>query len=140
MAKPQEKKAFMNSPSSPINEHEQEGNDDYEETFSARGCSCFRLFCFERRQSNGWESNRLLQQHNGEHKETWLANMLRPVKESSEMLAGPKWKNFIRRVGKYFGKRKTQFRYDSHSYALNFDDGTVEDETVFLGEEQRTGL
>ena len=56
------------------------------------------------------------------------------MREWSEILAGPKWKTFIRRVGRSqfcgFGgddgsSRPDQvgFRYDSSSYSLNFDDG-----------------
>ena len=59
------------------------------------------------------------------------------MREWSEILAGPKWKTFIRRVGRSQccggggcgdgggGNRPDQvgFRYDSWSYSLNFDDG-----------------
>ncbi|KAA8535279.1 hypothetical protein F0562_030282 [Nyssa sinensis] len=119
-----DKQAFKNY--SPIMEHDPE-NDmyGYEETFSAGGCGCFRLFCCKRRQSNGGESRCLLPQKGG-HKETWLAKELKKAKEVSELVAGPKWKNLIRKVSKCFNKKKssrTQFQYDPHSYALNFDDG-----------------
>ena len=58
------------------------------------------------------------------------------MREWSEILAGPKWKTFIRRVGRNQccggsgdggggNNRPDQvgFRYDSWSYSLNFDDG-----------------
>ncbi|KAL7221821.1 hypothetical protein ACSBR1_023711 [Camellia fascicularis] len=118
---------MMKSSSSPVKEHKQEGSDTnngYQKTISgflANGCDCFRLFCFERQQSNDGEARHLLEQE-GEHKETWLVNKLKRVKEASELLAGPKWKNFIRRFSKYFNKKKrTQFQYDPQSYTLNFD-------------------
>ncbi|GMP35490.1 hypothetical protein CsSME_00007900 [Camellia sinensis var. sinensis] len=118
------------SSSSPTKEHEQEGSDTdngYPETISgflASGCGCFRLFCFERQRSNDGEARRLLEQE-GEHKETWLVNNLKRLKEASELLAGPKWKKFVRRLSKYFNKKKrrTQFQYDPQSYDLNFDHG-----------------
>uniref|UniRef100_A0A5B7BTZ2 Putative stress induced protein n=1 Tax=Davidia involucrata TaxID=16924 RepID=A0A5B7BTZ2_DAVIN len=133
MAKPEEKPAFMNC--SPIREHEEEENDidGYEETVSARGCGCLRLFCFEwRRQSSDGDNRNLLQQ-----KETWLVKKVKEAKEVSERVAGPKWKNFIRKISKYFSqqKAKTQFQYDPHSYALNFDDGFdhEEEDGLLLG-------
>ncbi|XP_052181858.1 uncharacterized protein LOC127794648 [Diospyros lotus] len=99
------------------------------EDYSASGCSCFRLFCF----GSGRDAveGRGLLQPGGEQKESqrWVATKLREVKEASEMVAGPKWKNFIRRISKYFNKKyRNQFQYDPQSYALNFDDGVGEDD------------
>ncbi|XVF54155.1 hypothetical protein PTKIN_Ptkin05aG0158100 [Pterospermum kingtungense] len=53
------------------------------------------------------------------------------VREWSEMVAGPRWKTFIRRFnrnksgtgGYVAGGRYGQFHYDPLSYALNFDEG-----------------
>ncbi|PON91593.1 hypothetical protein TorRG33x02_126320 [Trema orientale] len=64
----------------------------------------------------------------GEDQVSWLAKSGKKVKEVSELLAGPKWKNFIRRFGRSCNgviiskKRRVQFHYDPQSYALNFDD------------------
>jgi hypothetical protein len=49
---------------------------------------------------------------------------LKKVKEASEIVAGPKWKTFIRKIGAYIKKRKqrnNQAQYDAESYTLNFD-------------------
>ncbi|XP_012081227.1 uncharacterized protein LOC105641315 [Jatropha curcas] len=96
----------MATPYSPIIEHEDEGYEyDYEEeASSSSGCNCFRVFCFRK---------------------------FKKVKEVSEVVAGPKWKTFIRKISLYFNKQKnnhhhnnnSQFQYDPQSYALNFDDG-----------------
>ncbi|KAH7853393.1 hypothetical protein Vadar_001864 [Vaccinium darrowii] len=145
MAKPQEKQAFFpSSTTTPIIEHEQEGiddGDDYAEASSATLCGCFRFFRFNR-SGGGEDSRRLLKNQRGDHdyhqhKETsaWLENNLKSVKEFTEVVAGPKWKNFIRKLGKLFNKKekRTHFQYDSYSYALNFDDGEDDDENLHGG-------
>lgn len=52
-----------------------------------------------------------------------MARKLKKVKEVSEMVAGPKWKTFIRKMGGYLKgkKQRNRFQYDPESYALNFD-------------------
>lgn len=50
---------------------------------------------------------------------------LKKIREWSEIIAGPKWKTFIRRFNRA-GKGAPgsgKFQYDPLSYALNFDDG-----------------
>ncbi|RAL46876.1 unnamed protein product [Cuscuta campestris] len=93
--------------------------------FQGRGC-CFWLPCFRRRPSGVWERI----QTSGGHKEeinTWLSKgvqVFMRVREWSELVAGPRWKTFIRR----FNKRRSKpgmFRYDPVSYALNFDEGSA---------------
>lgn len=45
------------------------------------------------------------------------------VREWSEIVAGPKWKTFIRRFNRHNRHRhQSKFQYDPLSYALNFDD------------------
>lgn len=61
--------------------------------------------------------------------ESWAAKKLKEIKEMSEVVAGPKWKNFIRKIGGYFNgnnrrrrnMRRQDFQYDSFEYELNFD-------------------
>ncbi|XP_076908308.1 uncharacterized protein LOC143565120 [Bidens hawaiensis] len=49
--------------------------------------------------------------------------VLKKIREWSEIVAGPRWKTFIRR----FNRNKTsKFQYDPISYALNFDMGPLE--------------
>ncbi|KAE9464328.1 hypothetical protein C3L33_03746, partial [Rhododendron williamsianum] len=143
MAKPQEKQAFPNTTTTPpIIEHEQEGfdmDDDYPETSSATGCGCFRLFRFCR-SCGGEDSWRLLNNQRGDHHQTtWLESKLKDAKEFSEVVAGPKWKNFIRKLGKLFHKKekRTTRQYDPYSYALNFDEGEEDDEYLGNGYSSR---
>ncbi|KAB2076656.1 hypothetical protein ERO13_A06G050000v2 [Gossypium hirsutum] len=93
-----------------------------------KGCGCFNLFCLKRRRSYNHinESNTLLHQRGEQHTEEWWKCKLNKLKQFSEKVAGPKWKNFIRKMGGYCDKRKDQknrFQYDPCSYALNFDEG-----------------
>lgn len=57
--------------------------------------------------------------------EKWWGKKLKVLKEISEKIAGPKWKNFIRSFscGKKKIRRDVDFTYDLRSYSLNFDDG-----------------
>lgn len=52
---------------------------------------------------------------------------LMKVREVSEVVAGPKWKTFIRKIGGVCRKNRRaqrgQFGYDAKGYALNFDGG-----------------
>ncbi|GJS42107.1 hypothetical protein Tco_0567150 [Tanacetum coccineum] len=56
------------------------------------------------------------------------------IKEWSELVAGPKWKTFIRRLSKKRSKHNSIFKYDPASYSLNFDEGKahVEDDDLFF--------
>lgn len=105
------------------------GDDDMQEImFAKRGCSiCSWMPCFS---SSGpspswWERVR-----SPENKERWWSRGWMKVREWSEIVAGPKWKTFIRRfnnnnknrIGNSY-VRHGSFNYDPLSYALNFDDG-----------------
>ncbi|KAJ6296224.1 hypothetical protein OIU78_024128 [Salix suchowensis] len=124
MAKPHV--TFMSPISSPRMSQEKEGFDhqgDHEqETYSSSGCCCFRIFTFNLRRNNEREYDLLNQ--NCDSRDPWLARKLKKVKEASEVLAGPKWKTFIRKISALIKKKKqrnNQFQYDAESYALNFD-------------------
>ncbi|KAG2300466.1 hypothetical protein Bca52824_036940 [Brassica carinata] len=113
-------------------------DDMHEAMFAKRGC-CFFLPCLGSSQPSGpggnvwWQRIRTVDKL--EPDERWWISGWNKMREWSEILAGPKWKTFIRRVGRsrFCGcggdggssSRPDQvgFRYDSSSYSLNFDDG-----------------
>ncbi|CAA7023233.1 unnamed protein product [Microthlaspi erraticum] len=95
-------------------------SDDYEETAAFCGCGYFRSFSVNRWRrggDGGWSGS--LQEEN------WGSRKLKGLKEVSEKIAGPKWKNFIRSFsnGRKKMKRDVDFTYDLKNYSLNFDDG-----------------
>lgn len=102
--------------------------DDYEETATFCGCGYFRKLCVvrwrrrddESRSRGGWSG--CLQEERGGK---WGSEKLKGLKEISEKIAGPKWKNFIRSFssGRKKMKRDVDFTYDLKNYSLNFDDG-----------------
>ncbi|KAF3654264.1 putative homeobox protein knotted-1-like LET12-like [Capsicum annuum] len=125
---------MMNNTYSPIRETPREGTESYyhEEPSSSIWSACFPCF-----QSKEVEANSLLHDSSSSSS-SWMVNKLKELKEYSEVVAGPKWKNMVRKIGKYFNnnpnkKRTTQFQYDSDSYALNFanDDGNGGDDGLF---------
>ncbi|KAL6997200.1 hypothetical protein U1Q18_007322 [Sarracenia purpurea var. burkii] len=100
-------------------------------------------FCIPRSSSNGslavgpdwWRRIRLTGNEEG-----WWArgiNVLKKIREWSEIIAGPRWKTFIRRFNrnKSGGSRHGKFQYDPLSYALNFDDGVSPGPNSELDEE-----
>ncbi|KAL2458003.1 hypothetical protein Adt_46113 [Abeliophyllum distichum] len=113
---------------------EKQGGVDYEEAASATGCGCFRSFCGGWKQSRSQGESHHLLQERGVHKETWLVTKLKKLKEYSELVAGPKWKNIVRKVGKFCNPKKkskntmTEFQYSPGSYILNFDCGGEDEE------------
>ncbi|KAL7137836.1 hypothetical protein ABFS83_10G120700 [Erythranthe nasuta] len=101
-------------------------HEDYEEASTA-GCGCLRRFCFglyAKEESNSY----LLPQEEGGASAP-LIN-LKKLRDFSELVAGPKWNNFVRKIGnkicsckKYNYKTTAQFRYSPESYVLNFAGG-----------------
>ncbi|XP_021887760.1 uncharacterized protein LOC110807048 [Carica papaya] len=107
--------------------------EDGEETVSSLCCgNCFQGFRLRWRRRGGKNNDgghryEPYHQQDQEKQESWLIGRVKKVKELSEVVAGPKWKNFIRRFSHHGIQskkiRKMQFQYDPQSYALNFDDG-----------------
>ncbi|EOA19718.1 hypothetical protein CARUB_v10003765mg [Capsella rubella] len=110
-------------------------SDDHEETAAFCGCGYFRKLCvvrWRRRRGGGDddEEARLHHGHRGSLQEergvvNWGIEKLKGLKEISEKIAGPKWKNFIRSFSHSRKKmrRDVDFTYDLKNYSLNFDDG-----------------
>ncbi|MCL7023914.1 hypothetical protein MKW94_013576 [Papaver nudicaule] len=125
-------------------EEEEGGDDDFEETFGAGRCFGFDLFCFKSNRHSTRDYGMLQQdgqggddQFHSNHESNWFVKRGKKLREISELIAGPKWKTFIRKIGYYCNNGKNINRkrmntvYDAHSYALNFDDGN--EEKVFDG-------
>ncbi|KAL1364226.1 hypothetical protein HN51_012393 [Arachis hypogaea] len=111
----------------PLVEHEEGYSEDHQEPGSMCGSGCFQVFKLGWWQSHG-EGKGLAEQK----EESWLRSRLRKMKELSEVIAGPKWKTFIRKVSGYGKKQqRNRFQYDEHSYELNFNSGVPsEDEDM----------
>ncbi|KAG7550678.1 hypothetical protein ISN45_Aa06g014410 [Arabidopsis thaliana x Arabidopsis arenosa] len=108
----------------------------HEAMFAKRGC-CFLLPCLGSSQPSGpngsvwWQRIRTVDKL--EPDERWWVSGWMKMREWSELVAGPKWKTFIRRFGRNHccggvdggcnRPEHVSFRYDSWSYSLNFDDG-----------------
>ncbi|EEF52032.1 uncharacterized protein LOC8289037 [Ricinus communis] len=103
---------------------------------NSRCCFCFP--CLGSRGSSTvglawWERIRSSKGHPSEedNKPKWWSKgvrALKKIREWSEIVAGPKWKTFIRRFnrcnrGSGNGRHNGKFQYDPLSYALNFDEG-----------------
>ncbi|PSS35202.1 Coiled-coil domain-containing protein [Actinidia chinensis var. chinensis] len=104
------------------------GDEMQELIFANRGCCHFIPF-FSCQRSNGsgsiwWER---ISKQSSEKEENWWAKGLKKLRDWSELVAGPRWKTFIRQFNKNrsycCGPRIGKFQYDPVSYALNFDDG-----------------
>ncbi|GMY13401.1 stress induced [Fagus crenata] len=110
--------------SSPGQASPPETEDENELFFANRGC-CMWMPCAgsERASTVGsawWERIRTADTND----DPWWARGWRKLRDWSELVAGPKWKTFIRRFNKNrFNKMSSKYQYDPLSYALNFDDG-----------------
>lgn len=120
MTNPGERAASVSvSETSPLNDE-----IDLIEEYGDGGCSCFGGLCLDRRGQGRY----LLQQQEDEEviREIWSRERAKKIKEFSEVVAEPKWKNIIKRLSlnnKKISASKMQFHYDPQSYKLNFDDG-----------------
>lgn len=134
MATPQDKPAHDSNGTWPIRDDDY--SQDFEEsTISSSECGCIRdLICCWPRNSNEKHGYDLLHQQQAAEeiiRESWVKEKAKKLKEISEVLARPRWKNFVRRFSIYGNginnkKRRStlmQFQYDPQGYKLNFDDG-----------------
>lgn len=94
-----------------------------------QGCGCFRSFGVFTSQKHGDRLHLLPESRDEKESYSWLVRQVKKLREVSEIVAGPKWKNFLRKIGAYLNDNKrTDFQYDSFNYTLNFDDGNLNDE------------
>lgn len=116
---------------------------------NTRCCFCFPCFSSRRTPTVGiafWERIRTAQIHSDRNLWARGVRAFQKVREWSEIVAGPRWKTFIRRFnrnksgsgGGGAGGRHGQFHYDPLSYSLNFDEGpgqngNLEDENDYGG-------
>ncbi|PON52036.1 NHL domain protein [Trema orientale] len=103
-------------------------SDDVSELmFARRGCCYSWIPCFGSDRSSASGSVWWQRMRPAENDDPWWSRGWKKVREWSEIVAGPKWKTFIRRFNKnrsHSGYRQTaKFNYDEFSYALNFDEG-----------------
>lgn len=121
----------------PITKTTTDNDEDMQETaFRKRGCICFPIPCFSSETSSPswWERIQIQSPEKNHHHQWWFRGWMK-VRELSEIVAGPKWKTFIRRFGKNRNSYVKQgtLNYDPSSYALNFDDGATREDGNFYG-------
>ncbi|XP_068638634.1 uncharacterized protein [Aristolochia californica] len=99
--------------------------DEADLIFTKRGCCFWIPLRDSGRCSSSPESVWWGQMWKAESDDRWWKRGWRRVREWSELVAGPRWKTFIRRFKKKVrgGGRQGKFQYDRLSYSLNFDEG-----------------
>ncbi|XP_017427584.2 uncharacterized protein LOC108335891 [Vigna angularis] len=99
---------------------------------SNSGCALLLPSCClgPRRRSSWWErvrSTSWSHSNSPSSGDRWWSRGLRALKKLrdwSEIVAGPRWKTFIRKFNRNrASKRMPKYQYDPMSYALNFDEG-----------------
>lgn len=110
-------------------------NEEMAEMLFPRRRFCFCIPCFggsNRSAAVGVQWWQRMRTEEKEEERWWDRgiNALKKLREWSEIAAGPRWKTFIRRFNRSKsgggGARQGKFQYDPLSYALNFDDGQVQ--------------
>ncbi|KAH6757017.1 hypothetical protein C2S53_009251 [Perilla frutescens var. hirtella] len=109
--------------------------DESSETlFRSRRRCCFSFPCFDRNQSPSaspavgvtWWQRIRTAEIGGSGNSVWSRGVgaVMKIREWSELVAGPRWKTFIRRFNRNrSGGKHANFQYDALSYAMNFDEG-----------------
>ncbi|KAJ6415475.1 hypothetical protein OIU84_004299 [Salix udensis] len=121
------------SPQAPDVSPSSYGNNDdmHDLAFAKRGCCWIPFLTTDRPSSSSciigsdfWQ--RIKPVDCAANGESWWFQGWMKIREWSELVAGPKWKTFLRRFNKKPGGGNPpygKFQYDPSSYALNFDEG-----------------
>lgn len=102
-------------------------DDDMQEiALAKKGCMCSWIPCFSSETSLSlWEPVQLQFPENKDRR-WWFRGWMK-VREWSEIVAGPRWKTFIRRFNSNKNRnvnvKQVSLNYDPLSYSLNFDNG-----------------
>lgn len=101
-----------------------------ETLFRSRRRGCFSLPCFDRPSASPsvgltwWQRIRPAEISSGNSLWSRGVGAVMKIREWSELVAGPRWKTFIRRFNRNrSGGKHANFQYDPLSYAMNFDEG-----------------
>ncbi|KFK28014.1 hypothetical protein AALP_AA8G460300 [Arabis alpina] len=118
-------------------------NPDPETRYDPRCCSCFPSFRSRSSTAVGFSSWGRIRtvdddNHHNDDESRWWIRAAFKIREWSEIVAGPRWKTFIRRFNRDPRRGRDwdaseKFQYDPLSYSLNFDDDDEEDEYVGVG-------
>ncbi|KAI3699790.1 hypothetical protein L2E82_44331 [Cichorium intybus] len=112
-------------------------SDTDEESLHEAGCSrpgcCYWMPCMQSHRPPGdlrwnwWEP--ITENGKADGRRWWSKGLMafKKIREWSELVAGPKWKTFIRQFQKKRSKQ-SKFQYDPVSYSLNFDEGQAHTE------------
>ncbi|WZZ00515.1 hypothetical protein YC2023_072843 [Brassica napus] len=111
---------------------------DPETPYVRRCCSCFPTFRSRSSAYSSWGRIRTVDDNHSVDDPAWWKRAALKIREWSEIVAGPRWKTFIRRFNRDPRRGRDwdaseKFQYDPLSYSLNFDDDDEDDEYVGLG-------
>ncbi|KAL3835180.1 hypothetical protein ACJIZ3_009916 [Penstemon smallii] len=100
--------------------------DESSETlFVNRRRCCFYFPCFDRSKSSSSSTHAEINETGGSLWNRSVAALMK-IREWSEIVAGPRWKTFIRRFNRNRSgnnRKQGNSQYDPLSYAMNFDEG-----------------